>query len=378
MKKTLFYLLTVFFAINANAQNQVLTLQQQTEDFEIFKGGLNEGHSGMYNFITKENFEKKCDSIKNTFKDGVSVEDYYLQLRFLITSLNHGHDRINLPTNGQINYKMGVLDLSRLYLPFQFMILKDKLVVLEDCSNEQLIPKYAIVKSINGISSKKLIEKMLSFMPSDGINQTFKTYSLYNYFYFHHLFNLFYPSNKGVKLEIEKDRTHYYVELQNPKTIDSTYFAKNNKSISEYSNPLEFRTNLPNQTAYLRITSFYKGFIENYNQQYESFLENSFSEIRRKGINDLIIDIRNNEGGGDNYENILFSYFNQNSFTSNQIVKVAGRSFKYNKFASNSSDVVKAFMENPEEFLENNNSLVLKKEYSDQADFTPKSNLLLV
>jgi len=366
--------LTISAIFPPHSQSQNLTLKEQIEDFEIFKGGLNEGHSGMYNFITKKAFEKKCDSVQRTFKEGISLEDYYLKLRFLITSLKHGHDRINLPTNGWINYKMGVLDLSRLYLPFQFVILKDKLVILEDCSKEQLIPKYSIVKSINEVSSKELITKMLPYMPSDGVNQTFKTYSLYNYFYFHHLFNLFYPTKRGVKIEIEKNKTHYYVALQSPKNIDSIYSSKNDKSISQYSNPLEFRTNLPNQTGYLRVTSFYKGFIENFKQEYEPFLESSFSQLKKKGITNLIIDIRNNEGGGDNYENILFSYFNRNDFKSNQIVKVAGKSFKFNQFAINSSDVIKSYIENPQEFLQNDTTLILKNQYADQAEFSPKQN----
>ena len=128
----------------------------------------------MYYFIDKPVFQQKCDSVATTFKGNETVENYYLKLRYLITLLCHGHTRISLPTNGNINYKMRVLDSTKLYLPFEFLIINKQLVIKEDCSKEQLFPKYSIVKSINNISSKKLVETMIEYIPADGTNKTFK------------------------------------------------------------------------------------------------------------------------------------------------------------------------------------------------------------
>lgn len=377
MQRLLLTILTLLLAWTIKAQTNNLTLKQQQEDFNIFKGALQEGHAGLYYYIDKPTFENECDSIQKTFKEGLSVEDYYLKLRFIITTLHHGHTRISLPTNGNVNYKMAVLDNSKLYLPFQFLIQKDKLIVLEDCSKEQLIPKYSVVKSINEVSSKDLIKKMLLYMPADGINQTFKYYSLYNYFYFHYLFNLFYPDKKGVRFEIENNETHFYLQLLSPNTIDSIYTAKNEKSISKYDKPLAYKSNITDEIAYLRVTSFFKGFIENFKQNYEPFLDSCFTNIKQKGKGKLIIDLRNNEGGGDNYENILFSYLNEEPFTTNDNVSVAGRTFKFKQYAGNSSDGVKMFMENTSEFLRNDTTLFIKPEYAEQMNFTPKKNLFV-
>jgi hypothetical protein len=195
------------------AQYSILTVKQQNEDFAIFKGGLQEGHSGLYYFISKATFARKCDSIQNTFYENSSIENYYLKLRCLITSLNHGHTRISLPTIGNVNYKMAVLDSTKLYLPFEFVIVNKQLIIKEDCSKEQLFPKYAVVKSINNVSAKTLLNRMLQYIPADGHNKTFKYYNLYNYFYFQYLVNLFYPDKKGVKIEVENNNAHYYIEL---------------------------------------------------------------------------------------------------------------------------------------------------------------------
>lgn len=359
------------------AQSSTLSIKQQNEDFTIFKGGLQEGHSGLYYFISKAAFNKKSDSIQNTFSEGSSIENYYLKLRYLITSLNHGHTRISLPTKGNVNYKMAILDSTKLYLPFDFLIINKQLVIKEDCSKEQLFPKYSVVQSINNVSAKELIEKMALYIPADGINKTFKYYNLYNYFYFHHLFNLFYPEKKGVSIVLanksKRNYVDYYIELLKAKDIDKKYFEKNKKSISQYDNQLEYKLNLPNQTAYLKVGSFYKGLIEQFGQKYEPFLDSTFADIKSKKVKNLIIDLRNNEGGGDGYDFLLLSYLVNTPIIS-ETVTTSGRQFNFIKYAVNLSDEVKAYIENPNEFLQTDTSLVLKDQYTGQVIFPTSKN----
>lgn len=343
-----------------------LSLKQQTEDFAIFKKGLEEGHSGMYYFITKERFTQQCDSIQQTFREGLSEGDFYLKLRYLITFLSHGHTRIKLPYQGFVNYKMMALDSNKLFLPFKFRIIKNQLIVLEDCSKEQLIPRFSVVKSINDVSADQLIKRMRTYIPADGVNQSFKDYTLCNYFYLHHLFNLFYPDKKGVKIEIEKNKTHFYLELLRPKVIEKNYLAKNPKGISFYGPQLEYKTNQVQSVGTLRVGSFYKGLIEGNGQRYESFLDSSFTDLQKKGIQNLILDVRGNEGGGDNYDRILFGYLG-NLNLGKPVTYLPGTQFSTLPYAINLSDDVSMFVQNPHEFL-NENTLQLKQQYQDLMD----------
>ncbi|WP_298153469.1 S41 family peptidase [Flavobacterium sp.] len=365
MKKLLLLIsfLPLTTVTNVNGQPSLLSVKQQNEEFAIFKGGLQEGHSGLYYFITETVFRKKCDSIQNTFENNSSIENYYLKLRYLITTLNHGHTRISLPNNGNVNYRMAVLDTTKLYLPYEFLIVNKQLIIKEDCSKEQLFPRYSVVKSINNLSAKKLIERMIKYIPADGINQTFKYYSLYNYFYFNYLFNLFYPEKKGIAIQLENDKTDYYIELLVPKAIDNIYTSKNKKSISQYDKQLAYKLGLPNKTAYLKIGSFYKGFIENFGQKYEQFLDSTFTDIKSNGIQNVILDLRNNEGGGDGYDNILLSYLNSAPAKSKGIIKVPGSEFKFSQYTIDLSDDVKGFIANPKEFLRDDSSNYIKDVY---------------
>jgi hypothetical protein len=377
-KTTVFlFIFTLNTILKVNAQFSSLSIKQQNEDFTIFKGGLQEGHSGLFYFISKVTFDKKCDSIQNTFYEGSSIENYYLKLRYLITTLNHGHTRISLPTNGNINYKMAVLDSTKLYLPFEFIIINKQLIIKEDCSKEQLFPKYSVVKSINNVSTTELIKKMSFYIPADGVNKTYKYYTLYNYYYFHYLFNLFYPDRKGISIVLEskskRNYSEYYIELLKPKVIENSYFNKNRQSISKYEKQLEYKSNLPGKTAYLKVGSFYKGLIEQFGQNYEPFLDSTFTDITTKKIQNLILDLRNNEGGGGGYDFLLLSYL-VNTPIIPENVTVSGRQFNFTKYAVNLSDEVKAFIENPNEFLQNDTSLLLKEQYTGQIIFPISKN----
>lgn len=383
MKKLLFLIFALFTLLNVKGQSTFLSLAQQNEDFVVFRESLQEGHSGLYYFIDKATFDQKCDSIQKTFQANARLEDYYLKLRYLITLLCHGHNGINLPTKGDVNYKMAVLDSTKLYLPFEFLIVNNQLIIKEDCSNEQMFDKYTVVKSINGVKSKDLLQKMLPYIPADGINQTFKYYKLYNYYYFHHLFQLFYPDKKGISIILESNKqnhTEHYIQLLKPRAIESNYFRKNKKNISYYNKQLEYNPNLPNQTGYLRVSSFYKGLIENFGQKYELFLDSIFTDIKAKGLQNLILDLRNNEGGGDGYDNILLSYIAPYQQKIRGIIQVPSRKFKYNKYAVDLTDDIKGFIENPLEFLRDDSTLYIKDKYVDMmtegVNSTPKSTFL--
>ena len=201
-----------------------------------------------------------------------------------------------------------------------------------------------------------------------------KYYNLYNYYYFNYLFNLLYPDKKGVKIEVKNNNTHYYIELLKAREIERKYFAKTTKNVSQYYKQLEYKSNLPNQTAYLKIGSFYKGLIEQFGQKYEPFLDSSFADIKSKKIRHLIIDLRNNEGGGDGYDNMLLSYLINKPIVPENTT-VSGRKFNFLKYTVNLSDEVKAFIENPNEFLQNDTSLVLKEQYSGQTMLPNQNNL---
>ena len=67
---------------------------------------------------------------------------------------------------------------------------------------------------------------------------------------------------------------------------------------------------LPGNTALLTISSFWIGS----ESAYKRFLKNAFLSIRQKETENLIIDVRNNEGGNDKRGAILLSWLMSEEF----------------------------------------------------------------
>jgi hypothetical protein len=65
------------------------------------------------------------------------------------------------------------------------------------------------------------------------------------------------------------------------------------------------------QTAVMTIERFWSGENE---QKFKTFLAEAFHEIRMKHINNLILDLRNNEGGEERYGVWLYEYLAQKPF----------------------------------------------------------------
>jgi C-terminal processing protease CtpA/Prc len=64
----------------------------------------------------------------------------------------------------------------------------------------------------------------------------------------------------------------------------------------------------------LTLKTFFNGFLDQTKENFSSFLDSAFTDIKNKKVGKLIIDVRSNQGGNDNNGEILYSYLTQSSF----------------------------------------------------------------
>ncbi|AQG79158.1 hypothetical protein AWR27_07375 [Spirosoma montaniterrae] len=360
-------LLTEF--ASGQAQPPRLTLSQQRDDFAIFRGSLEEGHGGLYYFIDKATFARQCDSIGKTFREGITVDGYYLKLRYLLTLLRYGHSRINLPGEGEPNYWLNNLKKDRRYLPLQLMVIDQKLYVLGDCSEEQRVSRGAEILSINGKPARQLLDSMARYIPADGINQTFKTYFLYKYYYLHFLYNMLYPNEMEFSLRLAGQPKPVRVKAQLPSAMEKAHKMLTGKSLSHFENPTQYKAVVAPQTAYLKVGSFYKGFIENFGVRFETFVDSAFRDMNSRSTQHLIIDLRDNEGGSDGYSEKLLAHITPSPILPGQMV-VPSKTFPFQQYAINLSDDIKGYIADPAEFLRDDKTLFIKQKYLDMMGAT--------
>ena len=349
----LFICLICAFGQSIFAQNlqspKTLTLAQQKEDFKIFRGSLEEIHVGLNWFITVKELNDLFDKTYNSLTENARAEDYYLKLRLIMAGVRHGHNSVEFPQEYGVNYRLALLVKDKKFLPFTIRILNNRVfIAVNESSNEKLTAGTEIL-SINGETVGRIIEKQLPLMFANGQNTSFKIGRLESYYQFHYLYSLM---NRGVeRFKIEaipynsKKKQTFEVEGELPQTISERYEKITGKNISKYVNLLQYRVvDEKNKIAYLKIGSFYKGLAENY----EQFLDKTFTEIKQSGIKHLIVDVRQNEGGGDGFWQKAYVYTTGNPLAEgNGLLSVRGDKFSYFKYVENPSLELMAFANNP-------------------------------
>ena len=344
---------------SVSAQNnqppKTLTLAQQQEDFKIFRGSLNEVHVGLNWFITEKELSDLFDKTYNSLTENTPTEDYYLKLRYIMASLRHGHNGITLPQEEGVNYRLSSLAKSKKFFPLAIRILNNRIFVAVNTSANPKLTAGTEIVAINGEPVKKILEKQLPLMFSNGQNVSFKYGNLEGYYQFHYLYQMMNRGIERFKLEAipynSKKKQTFEVEGELPQTISERFEKITGKAISKYVNMLQYRVvDEKNKIAYLKLGSFYSGLAQNYAQ----FLDKTFTEIKQSGIKHLIVDVRQNEGGGDGYWQMAYTYTTGNSLTNGTggLPYVKGDKFSYFKYVENPRLDVAGFANNPYAFID--------------------------
>jgi len=291
------------FPILGCAQAKTFSKEEIIQDLKYLKSELIAKHpnleiytdqSQLHNFI--ENIELK-DSIPeleayalmastNQFiKDGHTL--FYPNEQFLKNNTQHGK-----------------------YFPIQAFWDGEKLFTIKDYSHSGKLKLGAEIISIEEINAKELIKNMLQKMMRDGNNTTYPIWVLNSYFFEYYSF--FYGCKSEYKIETLHEGIKDSLELKGiPRTeifLQIKNSRKNDKGIY-----VEF---IPNQnTAILTIKDWHNNNLKKYyKQNFKKELKEIIGQINEKNISNLIIDVRNNQGGEPKNSKYLLSYLLDNPF----------------------------------------------------------------
>jgi C-terminal processing protease CtpA/Prc len=117
-----------------------------------------------------------------------------------------------------------------------------------------------------------------------------------------------------VYLENNKEKTAR-LKAVTEKTIKA--YVEANKPVSQKP----FRLVMyDSRTAVMTIERFWDNKKE---QNYKNFLKESFRQLKKQGVQNLVLDVRSNEGGNENYGVLLYSYLSRKPFRYYDHIKVA-------------------------------------------------------
>jgi hypothetical protein len=311
----LFFILMItysaFSCIQAQKYQASLTSQQAIEDIEWLKNFIADVHIDPFKLYPENDWREKLDNLIEKFsnQNTVNVSKLFVDVLPVFHNIQDIHMSLFLyPARNDY-----LLDKNH-YLVLNIRIFENALYsVCTTCSN---IPVGSRIVSINQIPDHEIIRILRSVSPSDGANIMTKNRIAERNFI--ELFPLIFPVYESNTIEILPPESDSVVSVSYAGIILPKGIAGySDHSISKNYHEVVLYDSL--KTALLTVPSFSTGS----KSDFSDFLQFAFGEIRKRSIENLIIDLRNNEGGYAERGEILLSYLipEETTFFSNIVFK---------------------------------------------------------
>jgi hypothetical protein len=315
MKKAPLFLLFLLFAKATYSQNfgefPKIEKEKLQRDLDLLYQGLDKFHSGMYWYTSKDSVDIAFQNAKSKISTDLNVLEFHKIIAPLVALSREGHTSVFLPkevkeeTNKNENIR---------FLPLKVVFLGEKLYCIQNASNNLAKIETIEIEKINGETPIEIVAKIGSLIAEDGFIKDVK-YSDLKGFSFSKYYYYYYGIVENYEVKFK--------DISETITLNSLPISQININLlSRYSNkfqaeinndPLQFNI-INSKTAYIAINTFDNTQIqkESKYKTLKKFLENTLSEIKEKGIENLIIDVSKNGGGTEGNEGLLYSYFGEN------------------------------------------------------------------
>lgn len=286
--------------ISVHAQ-QPMSAEQAKDDLKYAEHALKEAHPGLYRYNSKQEIDSLFEAAESKITDSMTQQDLYRVMVPVMSRIGCGHTKFHPDNNWNDNY---FFNRDKL-LPLRLYIQGDNAYVLGGYSDETIKPGSEIL-SINNQPVSDVIRTILPCSFSDGKNTTFKFIELSRFFsgYYANMIG----GSDSFKIQYS-DGNIKTVTLVAIPFAEIEAFQKSKETSDSRLKPYELNFS-GSDIAILTIRSFWMGSDKNFRK----FLKESFSSLSEKGAQNLIIDLRDNEGGNDARGAWLLSYLMDKDF----------------------------------------------------------------
>ncbi|GAB5523149.1 MAG: S41 family peptidase [Roseivirga sp.] len=298
-----FFLLFLTVPLIPGLRAQNLNETQVLEDITVLQTNLERFHAGLSRFTPADSLDYYFELVKSRLGDEQQVVDFYKEITFLLNKVRCGHTRSSMPTMANDGFKS-----NHLFLPVSVVYLEDKLYIDDFLTNEGALKKGEEILTINGLSVKEINRRIFDHHSSDGFINSSKYRLTERYFRYYY------------QLYVSPDTDRYALTIRglDGQLRRATIYGENwdNLKALDRSAPERAVLNLVhhNDYSYMKIGTFVSYYLNNAGLNYNKFLENSFRQLKEKGVSYLVLDLRGNGGGDDNYGALLVSYFADRAF----------------------------------------------------------------
>lgn len=272
---------------------QKLTAQEAQRELRILKRGLGDLHAGLYRYQTPEQFEATFARAEAEVANGSDAMAMYLIASGIAASVRCGHTWTN-PLNQGPAVQQALAALPA--LPLRVRLLEGRLLVTASANPQ--VPANAELLRIDGRTPAALVAEFMPYLRADGSNDGKRLSQLdsgENGGAMDRLLPLLHPPGaQGYVLTLRPRGGKPREATVAAMSIDARERLLTAAGMPQASTAWRLAIDGDTATMTLPTFSFWNGGFD-----WIAFLDRSFETLNARKIPNLILDLRDNEGGDD-------------------------------------------------------------------------------
>jgi len=286
-------------------QDEVVNYNSQElhEDFQLLKQALTEAHPGLYRYSSKMQMDSAFDAAGQKLTRPMTELDFYRIVNPVVARVKCGHTKLHRREQADNAYAF----FDRGLFPLGLYFKDEETYVVRSYSETDLLPQGSRLVAINGIPVLQVRDSLFNNIFADGYVESARYRELNDRFagYFATFFG---PSTN---FEVA------YIAPDSRQTVTKVLPAVTLEDINRWTPKMDAKENFQLSfpapgIAVLRIAVFVPA---DNGPDFEAFLKESFEAIEKNGVEHLIIDLRDNQGGIDAWGKKLLAYLTDEPFT---------------------------------------------------------------
>lgn len=292
----------------AQQPNAKFARDQVLADMDYLYHSLIDAHYDIYAYVDEKNFFENYQGVKRSVDmDSLTRLEATNLFQKVISAANNGHTEIDFPGASYIEYAQNGGTLFPLEIAFE----NQKGLVRKNFSNDSTITLGAEIISINGRALTEILDEIYRQVSAE--RDYFKRAKIEMYSFPRYYWQVF-GAQEEFEVQLRVDGTTTTHRFASVPAIEG--FEMKREEVLNAQMTLKFHEH----AAYLNPGDF-----SGDEEKYRQFIDSAFVTIQRKGVGNLIIDLRNNRGGNDSFSDYLVAYIADKPFkwTSNFTLKTS-------------------------------------------------------
>jgi len=301
------------FGQTDNKREEVIPVKDLKSDLKYLKNKLENLHPNLYLYSPKTRIDFVFDSLENSMTAPLTELEFYRHVTIISSVIKDGHTII-LPGEKITDYHKR----NSKFLPYHFAVINGRLFVDQVCTKDSSIKEGTEIISINKQSSAEILNMLMERQVRDGNNLTYPSWILNNYFREYYSFIFGHPEKYEITYNTNGQAATSTI---NALLKDSIYFYRQQRYpgrsfVKEANDGIRLSIEKERNYAVLTIRSFENSILKKeYKQNFERTVSDFFEQISNSKTENLVLDLRNNQGGDIENGVFLLSYLLDKPFT---------------------------------------------------------------